>query len=120
MLCFGLTNAPGTFQNIVNDVFKDVIGKVALVYLDDLVVFSKTKAEHYKHIKIVLQLPRDHQLYANQKKCTFVQPELQFLGHVIGSQGLQVDPKKISIVQSWPIPQIETGCRNSGAWQTIS
>ncbi len=59
----------------MNDVFKDVIGKFVLVYLDDIVVFSKTKAEHYKHIKIVLQLLRDHQLSANQKKCTFVQPE---------------------------------------------
>ena len=109
VLCFGLTNAPGTFQNIMNDVFKDVIGKFVLVYLDDIVVLSKTKAEHYKHIEIVLQLLRDHQVYANQKKCTFVQPELLFLGHVIGSQGLQVDPKKISIVQSWPIPTDRNG-----------
>ena len=54
VLCLGLTNAPGTFQNIMNDVFKDVIGKFILVYLDDIVVFSETKAEHYKHIEIVL------------------------------------------------------------------
>ncbi len=66
VLCFGLTNAPDTFQNIMNDVFKDVIGKFVLVYLDDIVVFSKTKAEHDKHIEIVLQLLRDHQLYATQ------------------------------------------------------
>lgn len=59
----------------MNDVFKDVIGKFVLVYLDDIVVLSKTKAEHYKHTEIVLQLLRDHQLYANQKKCTFVQPK---------------------------------------------
>ncbi len=105
----------------MNDVFKDVIGKFVLVYLDDIVVFSKTKAEHYKHIEIVLQLLRDHQLHANQKKCTFVQPELQFLGHVIGSQGSQVDPKKISIVQSWPIPTDRNVVdKNSGAWQTTS
>ena len=70
-----------------------------LVYLDDIVIFSKSKAEHYKHLTIVLQLLREHQLYANLSKCKFVQPELSFLGHVVGSQGLQVDPKKVSIVQ---------------------
>ena len=69
-----MTNAPGTFQNIMNDVLKDVIGDFVLVYLDDIVIFSKSKAEHYKHLTIVLQLLREHQLYANLSKCKFVQP----------------------------------------------
>ena len=108
VLCFGLTNAPGTFQNIMNDVLKDVIGKFVLVYLDDIVIFSKNEAEHYKHLRIVLQLLREHKLYANLAKCKFVQPELQFLGHVVGAQGLRVDPKKVSIVQDWPVPKTRT------------
>ena len=78
------------------------------MYLDDIVVFSKTKAEHYEHFQIVLQPLRDHQLYANKEKCKFVQPELQFLGHVVGSQGLQLDPRKMSIVQDWPTPSDRT------------
>ena len=111
VLCFGLSNAPGTFQNIMNDVLRDVIGKFVLVYLDDIVVFSKNTAEHYKHLTVVLQLLREHKLYANLSKCKFVQPELQFLGHIVGAQGLQVDPRKVSIVQNWPVPQDKTELR---------
>ena len=98
VLCFGLTNAPGTFQNIMNNMLKDVFGKFVLVYLDDIVIFSKSKAEHYKHLQIVLQLLRRHTMYANLGKCNFVQPELQFLGHIVGADGLRVDPKKVAIV----------------------
>ena len=105
VLRFGLTNAPGTFQNIMNDVLKDVIGKFIIVYLDDIVVHSKDQAEHYKHLQIVLQLLHEHELYANLAKCKFVQPELLFLGHIVGAQGLQVDPQKVAIVQDWPVPK---------------
>ena len=101
VLCFGLTNALGTFQNIMNsnDVLKDVIGKFVIVYLDDIVVYSKDQAEHYGHLRIVLQLLREHELYANLAKCKFVQPELHFLGHIVGAQRLCVDPQKVAIVQ---------------------
>ena len=89
VLCFSLTTAPGTFQNIMNDVLRDVLGKFVPVYLDDIVIFSKTKEEHYQHLNIVLYLLREHQLYANLSKCKFVQPELHFLGPMVGAQGLQ-------------------------------
>ncbi len=105
VLCFGLTNAPGTSQNIMNDVLGGVIGKFVLVYLGDIVIFNKNKAQHYKHLRVVLQLLREHKLYAN---CKFVQPELQFLGHIVGAQGLCVDPKKVSILQDWPVPKTRT------------
>ena len=108
VLCFGLTNAPGTFQNIMNDVLRDVIDKFVIVYLDDIVVYSKNNAEHFKHLQIVLQLLRDHELYANLTKCKFVQPELHFLGHIVGADGLRVDPNKIAIVKDWPVPQDKT------------
>ena len=108
VLCFGLTNALGTFQNTMNNVLKDVLGKFVLVYLDDIVIFSKSKAEHYKHLQIVLQLFRRHKLYANLGKHNFVQPELQFLGHIVVADGLRVDPKKVPIVQDWPAPKDRT------------
>ena len=105
VLCFGLTNAPGTFQNIMNDVLRDVIGKFVLVYLDDIVIFSKNEDEHMMHLKIVLELLRRHKLYAKLSKCTFVKSELKFLGHIISAKGIQVDPAKVSIVKDWPVPQ---------------
>ena len=108
VLCFGLTNAPGTFQNIMNDVLRDVINKFVIVYLDDIVVYSKNKAEHYKHLEIVLSLLRSHELYANLAKCKFVQPELHFLGHIVGADGLRVDPQKVAIVKDWPVPRERT------------
>ena len=83
ILCFGLTNAPGTFQNIMNNVLKDVIGKFVLVYLDDIIVYSKNQKEHYKHLEVVVQLLREHQLYANMAKCKFKKPELPFLWSVL-------------------------------------
>ena len=108
VLCFGLTNAPGIFQNIMNDVLGDVIGKFVIVYLDDIVVFSNNQAEHYKHLEVVLQLLREHELYANMSKCKFAQPELHFLSHIVGAQGLRVDPQKVAIVQDWPVPKDRT------------
>ena len=104
VLTFGLTNAPGTFQSVMNEVLGDVIGKFVLVYLDDLVIFSKNAEGHVEHVRIVLGLLRRHKLYAKLAKCTFMQSELKFLGHIVGAQGLQVDPKKVAIVQDWPVP----------------
>ena len=92
----------------MNNVLKDVLGKFVLVYLDDIVIFSKRKAEHYKHLQIVLQLLRRHKLYANLGKGNFVQPELQFHGHIVGADALHVDPKKVAIVQDWPAPRDRT------------
>ena len=103
VLCGGLTSAPGTFQNVMNDVLRDVIGKFVIVYLDDIVVFSKHQAEHHKHLQIVLQLLCKHELYANLAKCKLVQPELHFLGHSVSALSLRVDLQKVAIVQDWPV-----------------
>ena len=104
VLSFGLTNAPATFQATMNRIFRHVIGKFVLVYLDDILVFSKTPGEHVDHLRQVLQILRDNQFYAKQSKCSFAKPKVDFLGHVISKEGLQVDPRKTQAVQDWPTP----------------
>ncbi|KAJ9517102.1 hypothetical protein QJQ45_002613 [Haematococcus lacustris] len=84
VLCFGLTNAPATFQRVMNTVFKPLINKSVLVYIDDILVMSNTPEEHLVHLREVLQLMREHKLYAKMSKCEFNQPKLVFLGHIVG------------------------------------
>ena len=103
VLSFGLTNAPATFQAVMNDIFRPYIGKFVLVYLDDILVFSKSPEERAEHLRLVLQRLREHDLYAKRAKCTFNQPELELLGHVVGSEGVKVDPKKPAVVRDWAV-----------------
>lgn len=104
VLCFGLTNAPATFQALVNEVFGDVIGKSLLAYLDDLLIFSKTREEHLQTLRTVLLRLRQHKLYANHEKCSFMTRTVQFLGHQISHDGFRPSAAKSAIVQSWPVP----------------
>ena len=103
VLCFGLTNAPATFQSLMNEVLHEV-RHFCLVYLDDILIFSRNAEEHVEHVRQVLQLLRKHKLYAKLSKCSFAQPEVHFLGHVVSAQGSRVDPKKVEIVKNWPVP----------------
>ena len=105
VLCFGLTNAPATFQKVMDEVFGPHIGKFVLVYLDDILVFSKTPEEHVEHMRIVLDLLRKHKLYAKLSKCDFNQAELRFLGHIVGAPGVRVDPGKTALLDNWPVPK---------------
>jgi len=105
VLCFGLTNAPATFQRVMNKIFKDQIGKFVLVYLDDILVMSRTPEEHEQHLRIVLEVLRQEGLRAKLSKCEFNKPELHFLGHVIGKDGIAVDPAKIAVIEKWPVPK---------------
>jgi len=105
VLSFGLTNAPATFQATMNNIFRQHVGKFVLVYLDDILIFSKTEAEHKQHLDAVLQLLRDNKLYAKMSKCQFFQEELAYLGHLVGKDGIKVDPKKVESVRDWPVPQ---------------
>ena len=104
VLCFGLTNAPATFQAVMNRVFAEHIGKFVLVYLDDILVFSKTPAEHEQHLRTVLSLLRKHEFKAKLSKCQFNRTELHFLGHVVSREGLKVDERKVKVVKDWPVP----------------
>ncbi|KAJ9521984.1 hypothetical protein QJQ45_024869 [Haematococcus lacustris] len=105
VLSFGLTNAPATFQRVMNRVFEKQLKEgFVLVYLDDILVMSSSPEEHAMHLKEVLQVMKDNQLYAKLSKCDFNRPELKFLGHIVGRQGIAVDPAKVQVIKEWPVP----------------
>ena len=89
----------------MNSIFGRHLGKFVLVYLDDILVFSKSPEEHAGHLRIVLGILRKNNLYAKSSKCEFNRPELQFLGHVVGRQGIRVDPAKTAVIRDWPVPK---------------
>ncbi|KAJ9505948.1 hypothetical protein QJQ45_002738 [Haematococcus lacustris] len=94
VLPFGLCNAPATFQQLMNDVFKPHLDDFVLVYLDDILVFSKSAADHERHLHLTLSLLRQHQLCANLAKCAFWLDTVDFLGHIVSAAGIQPDPTK--------------------------
>jgi hypothetical protein len=95
VVSFGLTNAPAHFMYLMSSVFMAELDKFVVVFIDDILVFSKNKKEHKGHLCIVLQRLRDHQLYAKYSKCEFWLSEVPFLGHVISSEGISIDPSKL-------------------------
>ena len=101
VLSFGLTNAPATFQAVMNVIVRPYVGKFVLVYLDDILVFSKSAEEHAEHLQLVLQLLREHEL-CKAFKVSVHQPELEFLGRIVGCQGMKIDPKKTAA--DWAVP----------------
>ncbi|XP_027155252.1 uncharacterized protein LOC113755447 [Coffea eugenioides] len=101
---FGLTNAPATFQSLMNQVFQEQMRKHVLVFFDDILVYSPTLEEHVKHVKEVMSILRQHQLYAKMSKCSFAQLQVEYLGHIISAEGVQADPKKIECMENWPNP----------------
>ena len=105
VMCFGLSNAPGTFQKVMNRLFSKQLHKYVVIYLDDILVFSKTPEEHVQHLREVLSILRDNRLYAKLSKCDFNMPQVLYLGHVVSRDGLQVDPKKVATVKDWPVPK---------------
>jgi len=104
VLPFGLANAPATFQSLMNKVLAPV-KDFAEAYIDDIIVRSKSAAEHSRHLRELLQLLRKHKLYAKLSNCTFNQPEVHYLGHVVGRHGIKVDPNKVQAVAGWPTPK---------------
>ncbi|XP_039169359.1 uncharacterized protein LOC120293706 [Eucalyptus grandis] len=92
---FGLTNAPATFMDLINQVFKEYLNQFTIVFIDDILVYSKSPEEHERYLRIVLQTLRIHELYAKFNKCDFWLTCVTFLGHVISGEGIFVDPSKI-------------------------
>jgi hypothetical protein len=105
VLPFGLTNAPATFMNLMQNVFSEYLDDFVIVFLDDILVYSKNVAEHLKHLKTVLQTLREHKLYAKLSKCEFFKSEISFLGHIVTKDGLKMEPSKVKDVMDWPQPK---------------
>ncbi|GKB77435.1 hypothetical protein Tco_0944330 [Tanacetum coccineum] len=108
---FGLTNAPAVFMDLMNRVCKTFLDKFVIVFIDDILIYSKNKKEHEEHLKAVLELLKKEKLYAKFSKCEFWIPKVQFLGHVIDSQGIHVDPAKIKSIKDWESPKTPTKIR---------
>ncbi|GBG67910.1 hypothetical protein CBR_g1029 [Chara braunii] len=104
VMSFGLTNAPATFQRAKNDIFRDILEQYVLIYLDDILVYSRTIEEHLRHLRGVLDHLRRHGFYAKLSKCRFAQHKVDFLGHYVSDQGLHMDDAKITAILEWPVP----------------
>src|SRR5215510_13690239 len=99
---FRICNPPGTFQHLVNMLFKKGINKFMVVYLDNIMVFSCMKKEHEQHLKWVMEILRENQLYVSAKKCEFFTHETEYLGHIVGRGQVRMDPAKITAIIDWP------------------
>ena len=98
---FGLTNAPAAFMDLMNTVFQPYLDQFRVVFVDDILIYSHSEVEYEDHLRIVLQLLRDHQLYAKFNKCEFWLTEVGFLGHVVSASSVSIDPRKVEAVMSW-------------------
>jgi hypothetical protein len=105
VISFGLTNAPAYFMYLMNKVFMEYLDKFVVVFIDDILVFSRSEEEHEEHMRLVLQKLREHQLYAKFSKCDFWLKEVFFLGHIITDGGIAVDPSKVRDVLNWNPPK---------------
>ena len=102
---FGLTNAPAAFMDLMHRIFQPYLDQFVVVFVDDILIYSQSEWEHEYHLRIILQLLRDHQLYARFSKCEFWLTEVRFMGHVVSTSGVSVDPEKVEAVMSWERPK---------------
>ncbi|GJY29711.1 putative reverse transcriptase domain-containing protein, partial [Tanacetum coccineum] len=113
---FGLTNAPAIFMDLMNRVCRPYLDKFMIVFIDDILIYSKTQEEHVEHLRLVLELLKKEKLYANFFKCEFWLREVQFLGHVINGNGIHVDPSKIEAVKNWKAIRTPTEKSKTFEW----
>jgi hypothetical protein len=105
VMSFGLTNEPAYFMYLMNKVFMEYLDKFIVVFIDDILVYSKIEEDHEEHLRLVLQKLREQQLYAKFSKCDFWLKEVSFLGHIITDGGISVDPAKVEDVLKWELPR---------------
>ena len=101
---FGLTNALAVFMDLMNRIFQPYLGQFVIVFIDDILIYSGSKEDHEEHLRVVLQIMRENQLYAKFSKCQFWLDIVAFLGHVISVKGVSVDPQKIEAIVNWKPP----------------
>jgi hypothetical protein len=104
IMSFGLTNAPVVFQHLMNDIFQEYMDEFVIIYLDDILIFSKNQENHDKHVRLVLVTLREHGLYAKLEKCEFNKSSVAFLGYVISPDGIFMDKSKVETIQCWANP----------------
>ena len=112
VLSFGLTNAPAVFMDLMNRVFKPFLDMFVIVFIDDILVYSRSEEEHADHLRTVLRVLQHQKLYAKFSKCEFWLTSVAFLGHIIGADVIRVDTQKIEAVKTWPRPTTPTEVRN--------
>ncbi|GJU76515.1 putative reverse transcriptase domain-containing protein [Tanacetum coccineum] len=108
VMSFGLTNAPAVFMDLMNRVWKPYLDKFVIVFIDDILIYSKRKQEHEEHLKLIVELLKKEELYTKFSKCEFWITKVQFLSHMIDSQGIHVDPAKIESIKYWTSPKTPT------------
>jgi len=109
---FGVTNAPAIFMDYMNKIFRPYLDQFVVVFIDDILIYSESRDVHANHLRVVLGILREHKLYGKLSKCEFWLDEVQFLGHVMSTQGIAVDPAKIEFVVKWERPQTVTEVRS--------
>ena len=108
---FGLTNAPAVFMDLMNRVCKPYLDKFVIVFIDDILIYSKNEQKHEENLKLILELLKKEELYAKFSKCELWISTVQFLGHAIDKQGIHVDPAKIEAIKDWATPTTPTEIR---------
>ena len=109
---FGLTNAPAAFMDLMNRIFRPYLDQFVIVFIDDILIYSGSEEEHAEHLRIVLQILREHRLYAKLSKCQFWLDSVTFLGHIVSAEGVSVDPQKVEAILNWKPPTSVTEIRS--------
>ena len=105
MMPFGLTNAPAVFMDLMHRLFQPYLDQFVMVFVDDILIYSRSEEEHEDHLRIVLEAFREHQLYTKCSKCEFWLTEVRFLGHVVSASDVSVELEKVEAVMSWERPK---------------
>ena len=120
VMLFGLTNALAAFMGLMTRIFRTHVDQFVVVFIDDILVYSKDRKNHHTHLRVVLETLRKEQLYAKLSKCEFWLNEVSFLGHIISREGIRVDPKKIEVVVEWKPLRNVTEVVVSWDWQVTT
>jgi hypothetical protein len=112
VMSFGLTNAPAYFMDLKNKVFMEYLDRFTVVFIDDILIYSKSESDHEEHLRLMLHKVRDNQLYAKFSKCEFWIDKVPFLGHIISNKGIAVDPAKVKEIMEWRVPTTVTEIRS--------